>query len=118
MFRVPRLWVAATAAAVAGLCGLASVATADTIEGALAQAYINNPQLNSQRAQVRATDEGVPQALSGYRPRVTGVYSGGAQYTDTQSRTIGTSGPPTGPLTIGPNYANQSMTFYPRTLGV
>ena len=44
---------------------------ADTLEGALVQAYQNNPTLNSQRASVRATDEGVPQALSGYRPRVT-----------------------------------------------
>ena len=43
-------------------------ASADTLEGALVQAYQNNPSLNSQRALVRATDEGVPQALSGYRP--------------------------------------------------
>ena len=35
------------------------------------QAYQNNPSLNSQRAATRATDEGVPQALSGYRPKVT-----------------------------------------------
>jgi len=46
-------------------------ASADTLPGALIQAYVNNPQLNSQRAVVRATDEGVPQALSGYKPRVT-----------------------------------------------
>ena len=93
-------------------------AFADTLDWALAQAYVNNPQLNSQRAQVRATDEGVPQALSGYRPRVTGIYSGGAQYTDTQARTIGASGPPGGPLTIGRIYSNQSLTFFPQTLGV
>ena len=43
---------------------------ADTIEAALVRAYQNNPQLNAQRAQVRSTDENVPQALSGYRPRV------------------------------------------------
>ena len=40
-------------------------ALADTIEAALVRAYQNNPQLNAQRASVRATDEGVPQALSG-----------------------------------------------------
>ena len=39
-------------------------ALADTIEAALVRAYQNNPQLNAQRATVRATDEGVPQALS------------------------------------------------------
>ena len=46
-------------------------AAADTLPWALTQAYQNNPQLNSQRASVRATDETVPQALSGYRPRVS-----------------------------------------------
>ena len=45
-------------------------ALADTIEAALVRAYQNNPQLNAQRAQVRSTDENVPQALSGYRPKV------------------------------------------------
>jgi outer membrane protein len=58
-------------------------AFADTIEAALVRAYQNNPQLNAQRAQVRATDENVPQALSGYRPRVAVTASAGTQYTDT-----------------------------------
>ena len=47
------------------------------------RAYQNNPQLNAQRAQVRFTDENVPQALSGYRPRVAVTASAGYQYTDT-----------------------------------
>ncbi|MFB9267375.1 TolC family outer membrane protein [Bradyrhizobium erythrophlei] len=59
-------------------------ALADTIEAALVRSYQNNPQLNSQRALVRSTDENVPQALSGYRPRVALTASGGYQYTDTQ----------------------------------
>src|SRR4030081_1862945 len=58
-------------------------ALADTIEAALVRAYQNNPQLNAQRAAVRATDENVPQALSGYRPRVALTASAGTQYTDT-----------------------------------
>jgi outer membrane protein len=58
-------------------------ALADTIEAALVRAYQNNPQLNSQRAQVRFTDELVPQALSGYRPKVNVTASAGYQYTDT-----------------------------------
>jgi outer membrane protein len=57
------------------------LATAETIEGALAKAYQNNPQLNAQRAIVRQTDEGVPQALSGYRPNIAGNASIGRQYT-------------------------------------
>jgi outer membrane protein len=56
---------------------------ADTIDAALVRAYQNNPQLNAQRAQVRFTDENVPQALSGYRPRVAITASAGTQYTDT-----------------------------------
>src|ERR1700684_4343435 len=56
---------------------------ADTIEAALVRAYQNNPQLNAQRASVRSTDENVPQALSGYRPKVALTGSIGYQYTDT-----------------------------------
>lgn len=60
-------------------------ALADTINAALVRAYQNNPQLNAQRAQVRSTDEGVPQALSGYRPKVNLTATGGYQYQDLQS---------------------------------
>jgi outer membrane protein len=60
-------------------------ALADTIEAALVRSYQNNPQLNAQRASVRFTDENVPQALSGYRPKVTVTASAGEQYTDTNS---------------------------------
>lgn len=77
-----------TGAAVAALL-LASAgvspALSDTIEAALVRAYQNNPQLNAQRASVRATDENVPQALSGYRPRVAITASGGVQYSDVVS---------------------------------
>src|SRR5215470_10163472 len=65
-------------------------ALADTIEAALVRAYQNNPQLNAQRAQVRSTDENVPQALSGYRPKVAVTASAGYQYTDTLSTSGGT----------------------------
>ena len=66
-------------------------ALADTIEAALVRAYQNNPQLNSQRAQVRFTDENVPQALSGYRPKVSITGSAGYQYTDTLTNTGSTN---------------------------
>lgn len=52
-------------------------ASAETLADALASAYTNNPTLNAQRASLRATDEGVPQALSGYRPTVTGSADAG-----------------------------------------
>jgi outer membrane protein len=61
-------------------------ALADTLEGALALAYQNNPQINSQRAATRATDENVGVALSGYRPTVTANAQLGEQYLDSLSK--------------------------------
>ena len=58
----------------------ASHASAETLESALAQAYRNNPTLNAQRALLRATDEGVPQALAGYRPRINASMDSGYQH--------------------------------------
>ena len=72
---------AAAAVLLVAYAGLAP-ALADTIEAALVRAYQNNPQLNAQRALVRSTDENVPQALSGYRPKVAVTASAGYQYTD------------------------------------
>ena len=42
-----------------------------TLEEALVAAYKNNPILKSQRASLRATDEQIPQAMSGFRPSLT-----------------------------------------------
>jgi outer membrane protein len=69
---------------VTAVAGLAP-ALADTMEAALVRAYRNNPQANAQRAQVRSTDENVPQALSAYRPKVALTASAGYQYADTLS---------------------------------
>jgi outer membrane protein len=54
-----------------GLFFAALAAQAQTLTEAMAEAYNSNPQLLSQRALLRATDEQVPQALSGWRPTVT-----------------------------------------------
>lgn len=53
--------------------GLAQVpgAAAETLEEVLVSAYTTNPTLLARRAQLRATDEAVPQALSNWRPKVT-----------------------------------------------
>lgn len=56
----------------AALIALASAeAHAETLFEALAAAYANNPTLDAQRAQLRATDENVSQAVSGWRPSVS-----------------------------------------------
>ena len=52
-----------------------SPATAETITGAMSQAYQNNSELNAARAGVRVTDEGVAIAKSGYRPTIAGTSS-------------------------------------------
>jgi outer membrane protein len=57
-------------------------AAAETMESALARAYQGNPQLNAQRAIVRQNDEGVSQALSGYRPTLSATASAARQYTN------------------------------------
>jgi outer membrane protein len=78
--------VTGAAAAVLLLANLGPMpALADTIEAALVRAYQNNPQLNAQRASVRVIDENVPQALSGYRPKVALTASAGEQYTDSNT---------------------------------
>ena len=62
----------------AAACGAALIvwaiaggAQAETIGGALIKAYLNNPDINTERAAVRASDEGMPQANAGYLPTVT-----------------------------------------------
>ncbi len=47
-----------------------SAGHAQNLLEALALAYSNNPTLQAQRARLRSVDEGVPQALSGWRPDV------------------------------------------------
>jgi len=68
--------------AIAG-CLAGGPAAAQTLPQALVLSYQNNPQLNASRAQVRVTDEAVPQALSGYRPRVSVTASAAESYSST-----------------------------------
>ncbi|HEY1473902.1 MAG TPA: TolC family outer membrane protein [Pseudolabrys sp.] len=87
---------------------LAVPAHGETLESALVHAYQNNPTLNSQRANTRATDEGVPIALSGYRPRITATAIGGEQTSSTTTRqqtggtvTYNTVAGYNGPVSVG-----------------
>jgi outer membrane protein len=98
------LWaVTGVAVAAAGIGG--RQAAADTLEWALVQAYQNNPSLNAQRAALRATDENVPQALSGYRPKLSVTANGGAEYQKSASQI-----PVAGALVN----STAAQTFYPR----
>src|SRR6476620_3640187 len=101
------LWaVAGVAVAAAGIGS--RQAAADTLEWALVQAYQNNPSLNAQLAALRATDENVPQALSGYRPKLSLSVNGGAEYQKSASQ-----------IPVGGALINSTahQTFYPRIIG-
>lgn len=77
--------VAGWALVVSVLCGVGlhgGPAFGQTLDEALARAYSNNPELRAQRAALRATDEQVPQALSGWRPDISGTASVGRRKTD------------------------------------
>ena len=67
---------------IAVLLAASSCLRAESMQSALARAYADNPQLNAQRANVRATDENVPQALSGYRPKIGATATVGEQRND------------------------------------
>jgi outer membrane protein len=70
---VPSLRKSLFAAVLVSATALSPVAaSAETILGALSKAYQNNSSLNSARAGVRVTDEGVAIAKSGWRPTITG----------------------------------------------
>ena len=59
-------------------------ASAETIEQALADAYLINPVLNAERARLRATDEQVALAKSGLRPFISASGDTAFQHTDNE----------------------------------
>ncbi len=61
---------AATCSWVALAAAWSSPAHSETLKQALAAAYRTNPELESERSRLRAADEGVAIANSGYRPRI------------------------------------------------
>lgn len=67
-----RLGFAAVASLVLAIASNPTAVKADTINGALASAYANNPTLNAQRAATRGVDENVAIAKSGWRPQIFG----------------------------------------------
>lgn len=83
---------------------LCSGVSAQSLDVALGQAYVNNPTLNAQRAGTRATDENVPQALAGYRPNVSAGASVGGQYSRATSSGVSTDG------TLLPRSVNLTVT--------
>lgn len=70
------------------LFAAAQPAGAESLKGALAKAYANNPDLNAARAALRATDENVTIAKAGYRPQVGASMSGTVTHLDNFSNDL------------------------------
>ncbi len=74
----PRLAAAAAAMLVFASAPAGAAPPDAAFDDALAQAYLYNPQLGVERQRLREADEGVPRALSGWRPRLQLNGSSGA----------------------------------------
>ena len=79
---------------------LAAPVSAETLVDALVAAYLNNPTLEAGRAQLRAVDENVPQALSGWRPTVEIDSSVGVNRSKTDLLSAETLTPWSGALSV------------------
>ena len=90
-----------------------STGQAETMSSALARAYAGNPDLNQRRAGVRATDENLPRATSGWRPKVSATGQFGYNYFDLNDRTVQRRG--TDPGSLGPT-VTQNLFNGNRTL--
>src|SRR5215468_2992995 len=62
------VWVGRAALVAVAVSLMATAASAETMNEAMAAAYANNPNLQAARAQLRQVDEQVPQALANWRP--------------------------------------------------
>ncbi len=89
-------------------------AEAESLPQALSSAYRYNPRIDAERARLRATDEQVPQALSGYRPRVNGT----ADVSIQDSRTRFRDEDSIGRNPQGESGSRTGDTVYPRGYGV
>ena len=80
----------AVALAAAMLVSAVSPSMSQSLQQALTQTYRTNPQLDAARATLRAQDEEIARANSGYRPTVSGTADAAWQRTDSEPRTATT----------------------------
>jgi outer membrane protein len=114
-------WRLAACALLIAVCPSHS-AFAETLAEALADAYLYNPRLNAERANLRATDEGVASAKSGFRPQISGSVDGGLRWSESNSPGAvnfnplpGVGGAGAG---VGGGFGGDQGTTYPFSYGV
>ena len=108
-----RAWRPGVAVAALSIALLVTGARAETLGGALSKAYLNNPDINQQRAAVRVSDENIPKANSGYLPNVSAEGDAGVERFDPQGipNTAGTTTDPRGyGLTVTQSVWNGNRT--------
>lgn len=84
--------VRGVAAALMLSCASFTPASATTLDEALGAAYDYNPRIDAERARLRATDEEVARAMSGYRPTITGDADVSYRYTNLRPDIPGSEG--------------------------
>ena len=84
-------------------------ARAETIGGALVKAYLNNPDINQQRAAVRVSDENISKAAASGLPSVSATASAGWSVTQASVVTADGLGDG-GTTTTGSNSVLQPQT--------
>jgi outer membrane protein len=94
-------------AACASLLAAHGPLAAESLEAALAKAYVNNPEINAERAAVRVTDEFLPQAKAGQRPRVSATADMGFELSNLNA-----------PPQFGSRRREEEVTTFPRGYGL
>ncbi len=102
--RLGRSWKSAIPLTIGLWAAMAGPVQAQTLTDALSSAYTTNPSLKAARAELRAVNEGVPQALSNWRPEVTVSGSAGKLRFEQSSSTF------SGQQTTTPRRADLEVT--------
>lgn len=99
--------VAAIAVLAASMGPLSAPVAAETLNEALSATYRYNPQLDAERARLRAVDEEVARAKSGYRPDVSATGDLASRNTRATTRALDTV---VGSPTLGTRLSDQTST--------
>ncbi len=95
-----------------------ALAETETLQQALATAYQNNPQLAAARAKLRATDEQVSRALSGWRPDLSATAEDGKSRQRVSGNGVAPVDQSLSPANVGVNLTQPVFSGFKTTSGV